>query len=161
MNYPRLLEHLNEILAIELFMGEAYPQYAQQAQNPEDKARLEAFGLESDKHRGIATQLLEDLGGKPNRARELRSAVAAWTKGLVDIGRKGDYGALRNLQDLLITEYRDRSNWQILEVVATTTGDDRLRRAIDQVRPDEHKHVSWLETRVYELASAALAEPAP
>ncbi len=111
MNYPWLFEHLNEIVAVELFMGETYPQYAQQTQNAEIKARLEEFGLESDKHRGIVTQLLEELGGRPCRARELRAGVTAWAKGLMDIGRRGTYGTLRNMQDLLLAEYMDRSNW--------------------------------------------------
>lgn len=90
-----LLDHLNQGLGVELFAGDIYPQYAQQAQDPAVKARLEELGLESDKHRGTFAQLIADLSGSPSPAKELMAITSAWTKGFLDIGRGGAQGMLR------------------------------------------------------------------
>ncbi len=147
----RFLDHLTETLAIELFAAETYPQYAQQARDTEIRRKLKEFGADSDRHRAMVSDLIAELGGRPSMMKELAAATLAWGKGFIDLRRRGRLGTLRNLEDLLLVEYRDRSSWEVVKAVGEATGDRRIIDAADKVLPDEEKHVNWLHERVIDL----------
>lgn len=160
MDTERVIDYLNSLLAIELLASETYPQYAQQASDPEIKRTLTEFGHDSDRHREVVSNLIRELGGRPSMPRELVSLALAWGMGLATTIRQGRYGDFQNLQDLLFTEYRDRFHWYALRSVAEATGDPRLARAVNDVLPDEEKHVAYLEHKVIDLSKETLGRPA-
>lgn len=157
MNRRKLLEHLNELLSVERFAAESYPQYAQQTRDREIKATLLEFGEDSERHRDVVLDLIDEFGGRPSGLTEAAAFTMAWGKGFADVIRRGQSGQVLNLRDLLLTEYRDRLDWQILQQVATDTGDPDIAAAVEKVLPDEEKHVSWLEGKVRELGRQVIA----
>jgi rubrerythrin len=151
MNKQRLLDHLNELLMIERFAAESYPQYAQQARDPEIKAMLRQFGVDSEKHRDIVTDLITYYKGRPSGFREFAAFTAAWTKGFADVIRRGSSEQVGNLRDLLLAEYWDRLDWQMLKQVADSASETMLTDAVNVVLADEEKHVTSLEEKVRQL----------
>lgn len=157
MDRERLFEHLNEVISVERFAAESYPQYAQQTRDQEVKATLREFGAESERHYQVAQDLMDEMGGNPSGLMEAAAFTLAWGKGFADVLRRGRSGQVLNLRDLLLTEYRDRLDWAILQEVATETADARIAEAVAKVLPDEERHISWLEKKVKEMSLQLIA----
>ncbi len=156
IDVERFVDHLSETLSIELFAAETYLQYAQQTQDLEIRRTLQEFSADSDRHRVIVSNLIADLGGRPNRLKEIATTTLAWGKGFMDISRRGRLGMLRNLQDLLMAEYKDHASWDMIKAVGEATNDQRVIEAANKVLPDEQKHVDWLHGKVVDLAKETM-----
>jgi hypothetical protein len=153
-----MMEHLSEVLAVELFIAETYLQYAQQARDEDIQAELRRFSSDADRHRLIAEKLAAELDLQPRRWREVGATALAWGKGFIDLIRRGRSGTLLNLWDLLVVEHKLLSAWQMVKAVGEATGDSRVVDAADKVLSDEQKHLEWLHARVLQLAQDTMTE---
>lgn len=152
VDVEKLMDHLTETAALELFIAEMYLQYADQARDSEIRRSLREFGGDADRHRQIVGDLLEQLGGHPSWLKEIAATTLAWGKGFRDIARRGRGGMLWNLYDLLLAERRIQLSWEMIKAVGEVASDQRLLAAAEKVLPGEQRHVDWLHNKVMELA---------
>jgi rubrerythrin len=133
-----------------------YRSIAGRTNNSMLKRKYEEFGAETERHIEILETLLAELGIPPTyvspsaRATEGTDAHLLESTflyaGSVDLMTQ----ELVMLDAVLLAETRDHANWSGLADLVDTfpegAGRDAVRRAVEQVEPEEDEHLEWAKS---------------
>ena len=133
-----------------------YRSVAGRTNNAMLKRKYESFGRETERHIEILTTLLGELGLPPTyvspsaRATEGTDAHLLESTflfaGSVDLMTQ----ELVMLDAVLLAETRDHANWSgladLVEVFPEGPGRDAVRRAVEEVEPEEDEHLEWAKS---------------
>ena len=166
-----LFDKLSEFLMVEQGGLQLYRVAASRARRPDLKARYEAFGRQSDRHRQWLVRAITSLGGDPNyvspAARIAQARADALLRTALLAGPLApDEVEANDLENVLLAETVDHANWQVLKRLVRTTGDLDVRLALEdavrEVEAEEDTHVGWARERRGQLALEMIERgPAP
>lgn len=155
LNGPFVADLLSDMLAHERCGAHLYQSVTARTNNPMLKQRYQDFGEETRQHVDILETLVSQLGGDPMyvgpaaRATE-KSGMALLEStflltGSVDLMTQ----ELVMLDAVMLAEAKDHANWSGLSKLVDTfpEGDirDHVRRAVEQVEPQEDEHLGWAQ----------------
>jgi rubrerythrin len=153
VNVPFIADFLSAVLAHERCGRHLYRSVAGRTNNPVLRRAYEEFGEETERHATILEQLVMGLGGNPNYVSPAARAVEGTDSRLLEstymLGGSLDVMTLEMamLDAVLLAESADQANWATLARLADTLPDgdarNRLVEAVQQVAPEEDKHLDW------------------
>jgi len=133
-----------------------YKSVATRTHNPMLQRKYEEFGEETERHIEILQTLVGELGMSPAyvspSARATEGTASKLLEstfllsGSVDIMTQ----ELVMLDAVLLAETRDHANWSgladLVDAFPEGDGRDAVRRAVQQVEPEEDEHLEWAKT---------------
>lgn len=166
-----LLDKLSEFLMVEQGGLQLYRVAASRARRPDLKARYEAFGRQTDRHRQWLVRAITSLGGDPNHVSPTARLAQAKADALLATALltgplSPEEVEANDLQNVLLAETVDHANWQVLKRLVRSTGDLDVRLALEdavrEVEAEEDTHLGWARERLGQLALEMIERgPAP
>jgi len=140
-----------------------YRSVASRTHNPMLKRRYEEFGKETERHVEILETLLGELGIPPGYVSPAARATEGADSGLLESTflYSGSVDLMTQelvmLDAVLLAETRDHANWSgladLVDIFPEGKARDAVRRAVQQVEPEEDEHLSWAQTTRKTLVS--------
>jgi rubrerythrin len=131
-----------------------YRTAAGMTQFPERRDKYEEFLAQTEDHVRILSELIGELGGDPmyvspqarmTEFQDTKLMEPALLAGSVDNLTM----ELAVLEAVLLAERKDQANWKLLRLLADQLPDSvpaqAIRRAVEQVEPQEDEHVRWAQ----------------
>lgn len=126
----------------------------------EQRGRLEEFSEQTKRHIDILSTIIIALGGDP----DLLSAPAELNRqkasGLIETDVSGEVGVLNYFQNLMIAEFVDHRNWELLTKMKGKIDDEEVAQVLDEhienVEDEEDEHYRWAMKQVEDLSVANL-----
>jgi rubrerythrin len=156
-----LLDKLSEFLMVEQGGLQIYRVAASRAIRPDLKARYQAFGRQTDRHREWLVRAITSLGGDPSyvsptaRIAQAKADALLATALLAGTLSPEEMEA-NDLQNVLLAETVDHGNWQVLQRLLRGTGNLDVRIALEdavrEVGAEEDTHLGWARERLGQLA---------
>jgi hypothetical protein len=132
------------------------------------RERYEAFGRETLHHVDVMEELVTSLGGNPTymspAARKTEATDAKLLESTFLLAGSIDpfAGELALVEAVFVAESVDHANWASMADLrdALPDGDvrDAVRRAVDEVEPDEDEHLEWARSTRARLVAQRLAD---
>ncbi|HTY54466.1 MAG TPA: ferritin-like domain-containing protein [Candidatus Binataceae bacterium] len=166
VNNEALMDTLSEFLAVEMGGQKLYEKAITLVFDPEVKTKFREFLRQTRHHQKVLTDVICKLDGDP----KMRSASAkvadekaqALLRSMVAAGLSKEQRQLNAIENIVLAETKDHSDWELLGKVARQTGDKRLREvlipAVDEVEDEEDEHVNWSRNKLGELSMMALSQ---
>lgn len=154
-----LIDQLNEVVEMEQFAANTYRAHAGMLPDGSMQAKAEEFRAGAVRGRNAALELIRLLGGQPTVAKRSLASVLARAKGMVDTGRTGRFGQLKNLQDMLLAAFLTAGEWSIVQWAAYGIGDPRLIDVAEREVRLKSLPVQWLLTTIAERSPWAILKP--
>lgn len=151
-----LLDQLNEVVEIEQFAADTYQSHARFLPEEAMRAQAEEFRAGAMRGRDAALELMRLIGGRPVGAKRGLASAVARVKGIVDTGRGGRFGQLKNLQDMLVAAFLSAGEWTIVQWMAYGIGDPRLIEVAEREAGLKSLPVQWLLVNTAERSSWAI-----
>jgi rubrerythrin len=151
MQQDIIMDKLSEFLMVEQGGLELYRVAANRSKTPKLKAKFEEFGRQTDRHRQVLVKLITDLGGDPNyvsptaRLAQYKASKLLGASLQVD-GMSDEEIEANDLENLLLAETKDHSDWHILAQLAEMASGqmkEALQAAVDEVEEQEDEHLEW------------------
>jgi rubrerythrin len=147
-----------------------YRTAAGMTQFPEWRDKYKEFLAQTEDHVRILSELIGELGGDPMYV----SPQARMTEfeGTKLMGPALLAGSVDNLtmelavlEAVMLAERKDQANWKILRSLADQLPDSvpaqAIRRAVEQVEPQEDEHVRWAQQSWQQAALAQITAGGP
>lgn len=159
-----LRDRLSEFLAVERGGLELYERALQIVKNPNLTGKLRDFRDQTRKHEAILMRLMDGLGMDSTylspTAKIAQQKATALLNTMVDSNGAGsltqELSECNALENLVLAETKDHSDWELLGKIARQSQDEQLRNllkpAVDEVEPEEDDHVTWAKTEMAKLA---------
>lgn len=171
MERQALLDALSEFLMVEQGGFQLYRVAHSRASNPDLKAKYQEFLEETSHHREVLVELITRLGGDPDYVSPTARVAQVKAGSLLESAMKIDGLApgeieANDLENVLLAETKDQSDWAMLRQLALDTQDPEVRQAlttaVDEVGDEEDEHLSWANEMLARLRTEViLSGPAP
>lgn len=153
-----LHEYLGECLQVERSAVELYEGAIARCKDEAMRRQLTIFKDQTVRHVEIVQTLITHAGANlPTMKEAMSTMLGKLTSGLSSLQGTGAYQQWKDLDNLLVAEYKDQSNWQILKTVGVALNDRVFLDAVNEVLSQEDAHVAYLEEAVLRLAPKAMA----
>jgi rubrerythrin len=163
LNGAFVADLLSDMLCHERCGAHLYRSVAARTNNPVLKRQYEHFGEETVEHVDILETLISQLGGDPMyvspAARATEKADSSLVESTFMLAGSVDVMTqeLVMLDAVMLAEAKDHANWSGLSQLVDTFPEgelrDHVRRAVEQVEPQEDDHLGWAqETRAKLIA---------
>ena len=155
-----LVDQLDEVVEMEQFAADTYAAHANSL--PEDwmRGKAEEFRAGAIRGRDAATELMRLIGAQPTGTKRGLASAMARAKGLVDTGRSGRFGQLKNLQDMLVAAFLTAGEWAMVQWAAYGIGDPRFIEVAEREVELKSLPVQWLLVTTAERTPWAITKPA-
>jgi rubrerythrin len=130
-----------------------YRSVAGRTNNPVLKRRYEEFGGHTERHVELLEQSITELGGDPQYVSPIARAVQGMDTALLESTYRADgtmdvmVREMAMLDAVLLAETIDHANWsnmaQLVEDMPDGPVRETLRRAVEEVGPQEDEHLRW------------------
>jgi rubrerythrin len=165
MDRQVLLDKLSEFLMVEQGGLQLYRVAAARSSDPLLTQRYEEFGRQTDQHRRVLVDLIEQLGGDPSYVSP--TARLAQVKGaklleasMIVAGLSQQEIETNDLENLLLAETKDHADWSLLEQLAQQVDDPEVKqalaRAVAEVESQEDEHLTWARETLSQLCLTML-----
>jgi rubrerythrin len=159
------MDKLSEFLAVEMGGQELYEKALTQVFDPEVKTKFKEFLRQTRNHQKILTDMIRKLDGDPRMqsagAKVADEKAQALLRSMAAGGLSKEQRQLNAIENIVLAETKDHSDWELLGKVARQTGDARLREvlapAVKEVEDQEDEHLNWSRNKLGELSMIALA----
>jgi len=154
-----VMDKLSEFLMVEQGGLELYRVAASRSKTPEVRARYEEFGRQTAHHREVLVKLIEQLGGDPDyvsptaRLAQYKASKLLGSSLQVD-GLSDEEMEANDLENVLLAETKDHSNWQLLQQLAQQASGEMqpaLQAAVDEVEEQEDEHLEWARVTLMQM----------
>jgi rubrerythrin len=154
VNRVFLVNLLSAFTAHERCGAHLYRTAAGMTQFREWRDKYEEFLAQTEDHVRILSELISELGGDPMYVSpQARMTEFQATKLMEPALLAGSVDnmtmELTILEAVLLAEWKDQANWKALRALADRLPDSAsaqaIRRAVDQVDPEEDEHVRWAQ----------------
>jgi rubrerythrin len=155
LNGAFVADLLSDMLCHERCGAHLYRSVAARTNNPMLKRQYEHFGQETVEHVDILETLIGQLGGNPMYVSPAARATEKADTGLVEstFMLAGSVDLMTQelvmLDAVMLAEAKDHANWSGLSQLVDSfpEGDirDHVRRAVEQVEPQEDDHLGWAQ----------------
>jgi rubrerythrin len=151
MQQAIIMDKLSEFLMVEQGGLDLYRVAAARSKTPTLKAKYEEFGRQTARHREVLVNLITELGGDPNyvsptaRLAQYKASKLLEASLQVD-GLSAEEIEANDLENLLLAETKDHSDWHILSQLAESAPGamkSALQAAVAEVEDEEDEHVEW------------------
>ena len=126
----------------------------------EQLERLAEFSEQTTRHIDILSTIIVALGGDPDDLSEAAQLNRQKSAGLIDTDAEGETGILNYFQNLMIAEFVDHMNWELLTKVRAKTDDEEvaqlLDRHIENIEDEEDEHYRWAMRQVENLSTMCI-----
>ena len=166
-----LMDKLSEFLMVEQGGLQLYRVAAGRALDPELRARYEEFGRQTEQHRAVLLRLIMRLGGDPNYVSPTARLAQVKADSLLESALKVDglsaeEIAVNDIENVLLAETKDNSDWKLMRLLAEQCDDAAMREAmmeaVGQVEAEEDTHYTWALEQLSGLClSMVLTGPTP
>ncbi len=154
---PKFMGRLSEFLEHERNGAKLYEQGLVKPGMTEDQLeRLREFAEQTNRHIDILTTITVALGGDPDVLSEAALLNRQKAGGLIDTDAEGETGLLNYFQDLMIAEWVDHMNWELLAKVKGKIDDEEVARVlsehVESIEDEEDEHYRWAVKQVEDLS---------
>jgi len=167
-----LAELFSGVLAHERCGRHLYRTCESRSNNPTLQNKYLEFGEETERHVEILEELITAGGGSPMYVGPTARAVLGADTKLVEstfaLGGSLDpfTAELAMLDAVFLAESMDHANWQLLATLAEGLRDtewyEPIRRAVEEVEPQEDEHLGWAtDTKARLVTSLASTDQSP
>jgi rubrerythrin len=144
-----------------------YRVLAERTHNDDWRSHYEEFGRESEDHVRIYGELITKLGGDPQyvspNARMTEFKDSKLLEALLFSGSVDEFTLeLTGLEAVISSEQQCHSNWELLLALAEQVDDTAIKGAIqdavNQVMPQEDKHLAWAKSTWQKTVLGAMTQ---
>ena len=137
--------------------------------NPVLKKRYEEFGAETERHVEVLERGIAELGGDPQYVSPIARAVQGMDTAVLESTFRTDgtmdvmVREMAMLDAVLLAETIDHANWsnlaQLCEDLPEGPARDVLRRAVEEIGPQEDEHLRWASETKAEMTRLQASSP--
>lgn len=166
INERTLMEVLSEFLAVELGGQKLYEKALGLVSDSEVRTKFREFHRQTIKHQKVLADVIHRLGGN-TRAQSPTAKVAtqkaqALLSSMDSAGLSKDQAELNAIENIVLAETKDHTDWELIGKIARQATDDRLREilgaAASEVEQEEDEHLNWTRKKLGELQMEALVK---
>ena len=154
-----LQQFLSEMLAVEQGGVTLYERALEELSHNDLRSKLEQFHQQTQRHVQLCEDMLSAAGGNEDEMSPGAQAAEHKAEGLLSAEVPEELNDINNLENLVLAETKDHWNWELLgslmEQIEHRELKKLIRRAVREVRKQEHDHLSWSQKTLTRLATEA------
>lgn len=162
----QMMNMLSEFLAVEMGGEKLYLKALTIVFEPEVKSKFKEFLEQTRHHQKVLTDVIKRLGGNPKMQSPTAKLAAekgqALLRSMTKSGLSKEQKQLNAMENIVLAETKDHSDWELLGKIARQTSDGQLRDvltpAVKEVEDQEDEHLNWPRTKMAELAMLSLTQ---
>ncbi len=156
-----LMDRLSEFLEHERNGVKLYESGLQKDVDDEQRHQLEEFLEQTRKHVTVLTEIIQSLGGDPEKLSEPAKLDRTKAEGLMATDKvEGEPGLVNFFQNLAIAELVDHENWKLMKQIRDNVTDEEIGRVlddrVDEIEGEEDEHFSWASEQAAKLSMKAI-----
>ncbi|MBV8451637.1 MAG: DUF892 family protein [Deltaproteobacteria bacterium] len=160
-----LYDKLSEFLAVEKGGLKLYEEALRIVTDQEVAEKFRTFKEQTRKHESILMRLMQELGMDPahvsSGAKVATEKAEALLKTMTN-GLTGKSAELNAVENIILAETKDHSDWEFLGKIARQSDDSRIRDvlkpAVSEVESEEDEHLNWSKKQLSRLEISAIAQ---
>jgi rubrerythrin len=161
-----MMNLLSEFLAVEMGGEKLYVKALTLVFDPEVKSKFKEYLDQTRHHQKVLTDIIKRLGGNPKMQSPTAKLAAekgqALLRSMIKSGLSKEQKQLNAMENIVLAETKDHSDWELLGKIARQTNDGQLRDvltpAVKEVEDQEDEHLNWTRTKMAELAMLSLTQ---